>query len=416
MFNYFIKVSLIVALLVWGCNSGPSPNAIKNGGSPAGGSTSVGGTVPAGGTPAGGTTFPLGGTVPTGGTVPAGGTIADGGRDARPDVPVDVPDVPDASPDSSIDVRPDGPIDIRPDTPDVEPQCNSSSFCYAFNCGPNADENCCTRLTVYGGYFYRNFDGIDFVYQSYPATVNDFCLDKFEVTVGQFRGIHGSGLGTQGNPPVAGAGAHPLISGSGWNSDWNTFLPVDEIDSIQSLKCDGLYLTYTDVPAYNENRPQNCLNWYRAFAFCAQNGDRLATESELNYAASGGNEQRQYPWGTGLDPSKASYYVDDIQQCMGDGVPGCSIYDLINVGTKPLGNGRWGQADLAGNTRTWTLDYHQDILPMPCSNCAVLEPTQYRTLHGGFFNRGDTGQLRSASRDYVIPETRSATIGFRCAH
>ena len=225
-----------------------------------------------------------------------------------------------------------------------------------------------------------------------------------------------SGAGTQLNPPVTGSGAHPLIPGSGWNSDWNTSLPANQIAFIQSLKCDGIYETWSDVPAYNENRPQNCLSWYEAFAFCAWDGGRLATESEFNYAASGGNEQRQYPWGTGLDPTKASYYVDDIQQCMGDMVYGCSIYDLIEVGTKPLGNGCWMHADLAGNVRTWTLDYHQDLWPMPCNNCSALEPTQYRTLHGGFFSRGDSGQLRSAARDFVIPETRSSTIGFRCAY
>jgi hypothetical protein len=51
----------------------------------------------------------------------------------------------------------------------------------AINCGPAHDESCCASSVVTGGMFDRNNNA------SFPATVSDFQLDRFEVTVGRFR-------------------------------------------------------------------------------------------------------------------------------------------------------------------------------------------------------------------------------------
>src|SRR6185503_5212427 len=100
----------------------------------------------------------------------------------------------------------------------------------------------------------------------------------------------------------------------------------------------------------------NCVSWFEAFAFCAWDGGRLPTETEWNYAAAGGNEQRVYPWGANIDLTKASY--DCAGDGSGTGTPNCMFSDMLPVGSRsPQGDGKWGQADLAGNVWEWTLDW-----------------------------------------------------------
>jgi len=178
------------------------------------------------------------------------------------------------------------------------------------------------------------------------------------------------------------------------------------------MKCDSTFQTWTDTPEGNEDRPQNCMTWFEAAAFCAWDGGRLPTEAEWNYAATGGDEQLEYPWGNSIDPNDASYRVDYTQNCVGDGVPTCTLADLIVVGTKPAGNGRWGHADLAGNVWEWTLDWYGNF-PMPCNNCANLVSSPSRVVRGGGFENIPYYVL--ANVRITIPTSDYSDIGSRCA-
>jgi formylglycine-generating enzyme required for sulfatase activity len=256
--------------------------------------------------------------------------------------------------------------------------------------------------------FYRSYDRVTYTDMSYPATVADFYLDKYEITVGRFRQFVNAGMGTQASPPGLGAGVHPLIEGSGWKLAWNASLPATTDALKTALKCDPTYQTWTDTAdGGNENRPQNCMSWYEAFAFCAWDGGRLATEAEWNYAAAGGSEQREYPWGSGIDYTKASY------ECMGDGNTACALTDLIVVGSKPAGNGKWGHADLAGNVWEWTLDWYATY-QTPCDNCADLADVSSRVIRGGFFF-DLASSLRSANRYANYARDGGYGDGARCA-
>jgi len=275
----------------------------------------------------------------------------------------------------------------------------------AATCGPSGNDDCCTSLLVPGGTFNRSYDGVDYLDRESPATVSDFYLDKYEITVGRFRAFVNAGMGTQVSPPGDGTGAHPRITGSGWTSTWSTKLAANTGALKTALKCHAAYQTWTDMVGSNESKPVNCLDWYTAFAFCAWDGARLPTEAEWNYAASGGNEQRYYPWSI----PATSATIDDSYAVYCGGT--CRI---LNVGSKsPKGDGKWGHSDLGGNAWEWTLDYDGGAYPMPCHDCALVTAGSYRAFRSGS-NDEIAATLRSSVRHVYYPDYHGV-VGSRCA-
>jgi formylglycine-generating enzyme len=275
----------------------------------------------------------------------------------------------------------------------------------AARCGPS-NESCCVSPAVAGGTFDRDPNGGS-PDAGARATVGDFFLDKYEITVGRFRAFVNAGMGTQYNPPASGAGAHPLIAGSGWDATWNTHLPEDTASLKSAISCHASDFTWTDTPGANEGRPQNCMDWYLALAFCAWDRGRLPTEAEWGYAAAGGSEQRTYPWSS---PPTSTTIDDSYTHYCGDF---CALKD--NVGSRsPKGDGRWGQADLVGSLYEWVLDWYADAYPTPCSNCARLiespDRPGARVVRGGYSAMG----VSSSSASYPEPDIAFAT-GSRCA-
>ncbi|WP_437827410.1 formylglycine-generating enzyme family protein [Sorangium sp. So ce1153] len=282
----------------------------------------------------------------------------------------------------------------------------------AATCGPEpeGDESCCASAEVEseGRRFNRDND------TRYPATVSGFLLDRFEVTVGRFRKFVEA---YPASKPAEGAGRHPLIEGSGWNAAWTNEnrLPAGKAELKAEVKCSSSYQTWTDDAAEHENLPMNCLSWYVAFAFCAWDGGRLATEAEWNYAAAGGDDQREYPWSapassTTIDGTYAVY------DCMGDAsMPrSCAFSDIQPVGSRSRrGDGKWRQADLAGNLWEWVLDWYE-AYPNKCSNCANLTATSGRVLRGGGWGFSASALL-SSGRSNNGPSNRGDFVGARCA-
>ena len=298
----------------------------------------------------------------------------------------------------------------------------TSCIALPHTCGPNGSDDCCSSLLVPGGTYFRSYDvagDSGAGDKSAPATISTFRLDKYEVTVGRFRAFVEASQGTQENPPVTGAGTHIRLPGSGWEASWTQFLPANKDVLITSLKCGATFnhSTWTDVPGPNENLPINCLTWYDAMAFCAWDGAFLPTEAEWNYAAAGGDQQRAYAWSSPpssivLDTSHASY------DCIEDENAGCTLHDIVDVGTRPLGDGRWGQSDLTGNAMEWTLDWG-DPYQNPCIDCAILGSSLQsggeRAIRGGNWTTDMVVQLRTGYRQTASPGEASPDRGMRCA-
>ncbi|CAN97959.1 putative membrane protein [Sorangium cellulosum So ce56] len=290
--------------------------------------------------------------------------------------------------------------------------CGSRELGTELLCGPE-EISCCDSRLVPGGTFDRNFAGAREADGAYPATVSGFLLDTFEVTVGRFRAFVDAGGGTQASAPEAGAGEHSKIPGSGWSADWKGWLEEDTAALKAALHCDPPRSTWTDDAGPNENLPMNCVTWPEAFAFCAWDGGRLPTDAELNYAAAGGDEQRSYPWGEGIDLSRASY------GCLGDAdaAPACSLDDFSPVGSKPMGAGRWGHQDLAGGVSEFVRD-SSDPLQIPCVDCARLDPSSmgnYVVVRGGSALDSEASLYTTSRGVYRIPGRYDPGMGVRCA-
>ncbi len=153
------------------------------------------------------------------------------------------------------------------------------------------------------------------------------------------------------------------------------------------------------------NDPVTYVDWYQAEAFCAWAGRRLPTEAEWEYAARGGLEGANYPWGN-EKPSCTPEALNGAQynQCL----PG----NAIEVGSfAPNG---YGLYDMAGNAAEWVADWYG-----PYAEAAVESPSgpdsgDYKVLRTGSWD-SDWESIRVASRNGLAPESNGYSLGFRCA-
>jgi sulfatase modifying factor 1 len=367
---------------------------------------------------------------------------------------------------------------------DAEPDAGTPPSCAPggpgmSNCGPGGSgaESCCTSLEVTGGAFYRSYDGVScpgetdagvgvndtigcFTSKAYPATVSSFRLDKYEVTVGRFRQFVNATLA--GWLPAEGSGRHTHLnngrglansnSPGGYETGWNTSWPGIPLggapDGIQyptldawteSLQSDAPPATWTASIDDHENLPVNQVTWYQAYAFCIWDGGFLPSEAEWDYAAAGGREQRVYPWSNpsssmSVDCSYANYWAwsTDAGPCAtgtsqlgeGDSLQSLTVPGFPNnVGSEsPKGDGKWGQADLAGNVFEWALDDGSLTYAVPCTDCANLNdaacvggPCWSPVQRGGFAGYPPAWLLTSARFNGTGAALPALIIGLRCA-
>jgi formylglycine-generating enzyme required for sulfatase activity len=281
----------------------------------------------------------------------------------------------------------------------------------AANCGPHHDEDCCAARTVPGGTFNRDNNA------SYPATVDTFVLDRFEVTVGRFRKFYAQ---YPGNQPAGGAGKNTNVSvDPGWDAKWNmstyTASTASALDSnIRNTNTPGIWIDWT---LGDDTLPMNCIDWYEAYEFCIWDGGRLPTELEWNYAAAGGSDQRPYPWST--SPTDTT---NDYTYAVYDSpTNAATVYDEVGS-CSPKGDAKWGHADMAGNVMEWVEDWSTGGYPATCVDCAnvpwndtIISPSPYRQTRGG--SAADyPSQITTYTRWYYNqPSFRIDNIGVRCA-
>ncbi|MEI9942015.1 MAG: formylglycine-generating enzyme family protein [Pseudomonadota bacterium] len=304
------------------------------------------------------------------------------------------------------------------DTPSVAPRsCDQAEQCNG--------ESACTTLCVPGGPFLMGrgdqtdaYPGGDNELPEHNVTLSPYWLDKYEVTVGRFRRFVES---YDGNKPARGAGAHPRVPASGWKSEWNDYLPADRAALEATLianssQCNPNYRTWTPAPGNSECLPVNCVDWYISFAFCAWDGGRLPSEAEWEFAAAAGDQNRLFPWGPEPpDDSRA------VLGCLASGTSDCSPADIRPVGSRPSGNGFWGQADLAGSLLERTRDvYDPEFYGTGAALGSDIINLSFDATEGGSPIRGggylsSAADLRAAYRNTALRASPWDGVGWRCA-
>ena len=302
---------------------------------------------------------------------------------------------------------------------------NSGAACSGANlCDALGGTKCTTSPLVPGGTFNRHND------PNFSATVADFRLDRYEVTVAQFRTFVLAAVDNAWRP-TAGSGKHTHLNAgkgllsavgssyeTGWDIAWNTTdnFPVSHSGN-PSWAFELLYTNgnYSVTAGTNENEGLVMPNWYQAYAYCIWRGGFLPTEAEWSFAAVGGDEQRKFPWGS-TEPSTNVILAN--YGCYSLGGLTCSQSPITNyirdVGASPMGNGRWGHSDLVGNTEEWLLDAYAD-LTTPCVNCALLSGAS-RVNAGGFWSSSLASLSAPGSKASLPPSSHYVGTGFRCAY
>lgn len=237
---------------------------------------------------------------------------------------------------------------------------------------------------VEGGWFEMGSnDGKNEEKPVHRVYVDRFYVDKYEVTVSQFKKfVDATGYKTDAEKED---GSY-LWTGGAW-----------EKKSGVSWRCDPK----GEVRGSNEmNHPVIHVSWNDATAYAKWAGKRLPTEAEWEYAARAGNKSKGFKYSGSDNIDEVAWSNTNLES------------KTHQVGTKQANE--LGIYDMTGNVWEWCWDWYGSYGSASQTNPAGPTSGTVRVLRGGSWNYvGDNCRVSNRSRS--DPASRSFNLGFRCA-
>jgi sulfatase modifying factor 1 len=230
----------------------------------------------------------------------------------------------------------------------------------------------------------------------FVADVDPFFMDKYPVTVAQFR---------------------EFIQDTGFNTEAERFgnAAVFDKQSRNWILLDGANWEYprgpNEAPA-PDNHPVTQISWNDAVAYANWAGKRLPSEIEWEHAARGAvNNRSSYAWNKEIVKDNNHSFYANIWQ--GDFPIHNSTEDGYEF-TSPVGafgETELGLADMGGNVWEWCQDWY---LPYSKRN-QDYTPNEYSTKvqRGGSFQCNECEGYTVYARSHTTPETSLFHVGFR---
>jgi eukaryotic-like serine/threonine-protein kinase len=255
-------------------------------------------------------------------------------------------------------------------------------------------------IAIPGGSFFMGSDeGQPAEKPAHQVSVAPYCIDEYEVTVAAYKACSDTGR----------------CKRAGTTNEWDGIADKERkaFDPLCNIR----------DPDGHARHPINCVDWEMSDKFCHEQGGRLPTEAEWEFAARG-PDGRKYPWGD--DDPGANHLNACGKECVAWGVKNGielqAMYDVDDgfantapVGSFPKGASRYGVKDVVGNVWEWTADWYGDYAKDEAKDPKGPAEGTKRVIRGGAWNGGFASWVRPTFRYKDAPAKRSYGIGFRCA-
>lgn len=248
-----------------------------------------------------------------------------------------------------------------------------------------------------------------------PVKLNDFYLDKYEVSIGEFA---------------------EFVSKTGYITDaerfGDSFILYSMIENYTEKRApasvevpwwllikgvswdhpEGSNTTIKD----RLNHPVNHISWFDAVTYCNWLGKRLPTEAEWEVACKGANDDSIYPWGDEFIPN-GKHMANTWQGFFPYRNTGDDGYTTL-APVDSFKQGSLGLHNIIGNLWEWTNDFwttkHSKKLQI---NPQGPKNSTDKVKKGGSFmcHKDYCFRFRCAARSQNTPDSSSVNIGFRCA-